>query len=81
MRYSRSQSRTLLDRGVWMAPWSGPSGEPVLLVVTGEHKLLVPPEIVRRAEDAIMKCDEMWDLLDRLDPLPVPQAHTALRVL
>jgi hypothetical protein len=63
----RNNRLDLLSRGIWTAPWLGPVGEPVLLVVTSEAKLLLPPEAVPVAQ-LDSRQDFLWELLDAMDP-------------
>jgi hypothetical protein len=57
----------LLSRGVWTAPWLGPSGESVLVAVTSEAKLLLPPEAIPEAQLQSRRAF-LWHLLDQFDP-------------
>lgn len=60
----------LLERGVWKAPWMGPHGEIVLLPVTSRHSLVtVSPITIPLGSDHIAACDQLWEMLDALDPL------------
>lgn len=58
----------MLERGIWTAPWLGPSGEPVLIAITSEGKLLLPPEAVPRAR-LEYRTGFLWGWLDTADPI------------
>lgn len=69
----------LLERGVWKAPWQGSNGEVVLLAVTSQRCLIsVDPITVPLGSDHIAAADQLWDMLDELDPL-TPVAADELR--
>lgn len=78
MAPSNAELSKLLDRGVWKAPWMGPNGEFVLLVVTSGHTLLVPPSVLALGSDYIASFDALWELLDERDPLTAAD-HDTLR--
>ena len=59
---------TLLDRGVWIAPWLGPAGEMVLLAVTTRHQLAVDPMTVPTGASQVLAAELLWDQLEELDP-------------
>lgn len=55
-------------RGVHVAPWMGPDGELVLVAVTSLGRQAAPPVVVPHGGDRLRASDELWDLLDRVDP-------------
>ena len=62
--------RDLAGRGVYVAPWMGPDGEFVLLAITREKKLACQPVVVPIGSNHVLASDELWDVLERDDPLP-----------
>jgi hypothetical protein len=69
----------LLDRGVWKAPWMGPHGEIVLLVVSSRRTLLLPPDVIPLGCSHLRRFDELWAILDTLDPLAEREADALRR--
>lgn len=69
----------LLERGVWKAPWMGPEGEMVLLVVTAGHRLLIQPSMLALGSDYIATYDALWELLDARDPQTAAQTESLRR--
>lgn len=68
----------LLERGIWKAPWMGPDGEIVLLVITSERKLLGPPTTLPKGSDYLKAMDALWELLDHRDPV-TPETVAQMR--
>lgn len=58
----------LAKRGVWIAPWLGDAGEMILVSVRHDRRRVeerpIPP-----GSNSIDIGDEMWDRLDREDPM------------
>lgn len=55
-------------RGVYVAQWTGPKGEFVLLAIDSKGHLVGLPYEVPLGGDHVGAGDEMWDRLDRADP-------------
>lgn len=72
---------SLLERGVWKAPWMGPRGEMVLLVVTSKRRLLVPPVVLSLGSDYISTLDTLWATLDVRDPAEPEDGPRRLRAI
>lgn len=58
-----------LPRGVYQAPWIGPDGEVVLIAITRQHKLAAGPVTVPHGASRVGAADELWAVLDRVDPM------------
>jgi hypothetical protein len=71
MKLPDSPTGRLLERGVWKAPWMGPDGEIVLLAVTADHRLLIPPSVIALGSNHFKAYDGLWELLDARDPVSV----------
>lgn len=65
---ARNQAGSLLGRGIFKAPWAGPAGEWVLLVVKTDHSLAFPPLTVPEGSALPDLYDHLHALLDALDP-------------
>lgn len=59
-----------VGRGVWVAPWVGPSGELVLLAITRDKKLAGEPYAIPTGANHVEAGDRMWARLDADDPIP-----------
>jgi hypothetical protein len=68
----------LLERGVWIAPWLGPADELVLLTITSERRLLIPPTVLTNGGSHLVAYDTLWEMLDVRDPV-TPAADDAIR--
>ena len=66
----KAQADDGVGRGVFIAPWFGPNGEFVLLAITREKKLACAPRVVPIGGNHVAAGDEMWDLLEKDDPIP-----------
>jgi len=64
---------SLLERGVWKAPWIGLSGGIVLLAVKSNRMLLKEPQEIPPGSDHIAAADQLWDELDQCDPITAEQ--------
>ena len=77
---STAGGRSLLDRGVWRAPWNAPNGEVALLAVTSTGQLLTGvPVTVPLGADPIAAADDLWDRLEAEDPPRVRPQLTLVR--
>lgn len=61
--------QALLERGVWKAPWAGPNGELVFIVVDSKHRLVGEPVLVPHGSHSMRLADEMWARLEAADPV------------
>lgn len=59
----------------------GPDGEMVLLAVTSGHRLLSTPRVLAFGSDYIAAHDQMWDLLELLDPPTENAPQRALQAI
>lgn len=59
----------LLARGVYKAPWIGPNGEWVFLIVSAERRLALNPIIVPLGASLHDAYDAAWEWLNAADPL------------
>lgn len=64
----------LAPRGVWRAACLGPNGEVQLVAVNSKHcevrRINVPP-----GDNPIPFSEDLWALLDQVDPLPPNHHH------
>jgi hypothetical protein len=58
----------MLARGVWRAPWLGPNGELVLLIITHAHRLHGQPVIIPNGADEGANIRRLTGELNRIDP-------------
>lgn len=79
MRIPNSQGSQLLTRGVWLAPWLGPSGELVLLAINRERKLAADPVVIPSGADQIEVATRLWEKLDQVDPISKEELATLRR--
>lgn len=80
MHVPTAELRGLLDRGVYKAPWMGPNGEIVLLAVTSKHCLVsLSPIVIPAGSNHVQAVDELWDMLDAIDPLTAEEIEALAR--
>lgn len=60
----------LLERGVWQAPWLGPTGELVLIAITRARALHGAPFIVPHGASRVDAANALLEGLDAIDPVP-----------
>lgn len=58
-----------VGRGVWIAPWLGENGGMILVAVT-RYGRRAAERTVAFGEDSLAASDELWGLLDQVDPVP-----------
>jgi hypothetical protein len=58
-----------VGRGVFVAPWNGRNGERILVAVDRQNRF-VEKRLIPAGEPDIRASDELWELLERLDPVP-----------
>lgn len=69
-RIPMADVRSSLGRGVYKAPWWGPNGEWVFVVVRSDGALLgSAPVILPWGCDLVSRYEELWGQLDLEDPL------------
>lgn len=56
-------------RGVWVAPWMGPSGETIIVAVARDGRRVAERELTA-GDDHVGAGDALWVLLERADPMP-----------
>lgn len=56
-------------RGVWIAPWVGPDGELVAIVMDSRKHLVTEPVTIPHGLDYVALNDQLWQLLDSADPI------------
>ena len=59
-------------RGVWVSQWRGPNGETILVAVTRDGRRIAE-RVLGPGDGHVQAADELWELLDRLDPMPILQ--------
>lgn len=69
---------SLWPRGVWQAPWWGENEELILVAVTSRHTLLVE-RIVAHGQNRIAAYEELWDMLQKQDPVSDAEHDEARR--
>ncbi len=71
--------RILLERGVFVAPWSGRNNELVLLAVTAGRQLLGSTFVtIPNGADRAAAAERLWARLDEADPI-TDEARDGLR--
>lgn len=64
-----AKKKGLLPRGVWVAPWTGPNDEMVLLPVTAGGKLATEqPVVVPNGASRVDAMDRLWQIVESVDP-------------
>lgn len=59
-----------VGRGVWVAPWMGENGETILVAVHRNNRL-IDQRVLKFGDDHVQASEDLWALLDRIDPMPV----------
>ena len=70
-----------LNRGVWVAPWTGPNGETVVYAIDSTNRLLASPVVIPHGTDHVALADRLWQELDRQDPVTDSPAFAPPRSL
>ena len=65
-------------RGVYAAPWIGPTDELVLIAITSDCRLAVEPVIVPHGASRVDAADALYAKLDALDPVGARRAQLRL---
>lgn len=65
-----------LNRGVWIAPWVGPDGELVVYAIDSTNRLGISPVVIPHGVDHVALVDQLWEELDRRDPVTVSPTAT-----
>lgn len=60
----------LWGRGVWLAPWLGPSDEMILVAVDGTGRMVAWSAVRQGAGDQVAVADGLWAILEAVDPAP-----------
>lgn len=60
----------MAERGVWIAPWLGPDGETILVAVDQHHRRIGSECRVAAGASHVLAADEMWERVERDDPIP-----------
>jgi hypothetical protein len=59
-----------VGRGIWVAPWVGPNHEIVLIAIRSDRRLCGEPHLIPAGASHVLVADELWERLDREDPVP-----------
>lgn len=70
MRSSGHSCASGFTRGVYVAPWTGPNGEVVLIALSSDRKLVGEPLTVPNGGNHVAAGDALWARLDLDDPRP-----------
>lgn len=70
MRSVNSARSSSLTRGVYVAPWTGPKGEVVLIALSNDQQLVGEPLMIPNGGNHVAAGDAMWARLDLDDPRP-----------
>jgi hypothetical protein len=67
MKRRKTESEGFVGRGVWIAQWKVNGAQVLVAVTTSGDR--VAETIVSAGIDAIAVCDELWRMLDTIDPV------------
>lgn len=59
-----------IGRGVWVAPWTGPNGETILVAVRRDSRTC-GWRLLAAGDDHAGASDELWETLEREDAQPI----------
>ncbi len=77
--YPESGNAMMCNRGVWKAPWMGPNGEFVLIVIDSKRRLVNGPVTIPVGGDHLAVADALWDFLEVVDPVSLSTPLRPLR--
>lgn len=61
-----------LPRGVYTAPWVGPSGERYAIAISSDGRRIMEVCVYPGTDDGSAVSEMLHDVLDRVDPPPPP---------